>query len=184
MDANPYYKDGNRDSKNNYGTHFSDHTLNWIFHLFWNTILLDNPMEKPPEPLDFSLYALSSSLTAYCNDVLSGKNTMISGVPEIIEPKNAGQAGALVGYGDKDYEFSPFITSNQSSTASVVSYKALKDTNDNMYEYALYGRLLNDLGLDKTGMVKLGGMQRTIPGGVLTILYLSLIHISEPTRPY
>lgn len=178
LDANPYYKDGNRDSKNNYGTHFSDHTLNWIFHLFWNTILLDNPMEKPPEPLDFSLYALSSSLTAYCNDVLSGKNTMISGVPEIIEPKNAGQAGALVGYGDKDYEFSPFITSNQSSTASVVSYKALKDTNDNMYEYALYGRLLNDLGLDKTGMVKLGGMQRTIPGGVLTILYIVASSVS------
>ena len=179
LDHNPYYR-GNLDADS--GTFYDADTLQYIFHLLWNTVLEANPNEKPPEPLDFSLYALSNSLTAYLNNVLSpnASGSYASDHEILTQSVGAGNAGAFLGYGDESYGFVPFITAELSGTSSTLDYSALigQSAGDDLYLYARYGYLLNDLGLDSTGSVQVGGLSRMLPGSLLYLLFLLCSAIS------
>ena len=170
---NPYYEGGG-----NSGTWYDDQMYQWIFHLMWNTILTLNPNDAPPEPISLSFYDISASLTSYLNTVLSpAADESHSDHVLLGNGTGVGNAGAFLGYGDKDYEFTSYVTGNLSKTSSVVDYSALAGitedgSSSNMYLYSRYGRLLSDLGLDKTGTALSVGSPNLIQGGVLWILYL------------
>lgn len=175
-DHNPYYEGGG-DS----GRWYDDQMYQWIFHLMWNTILTLNPNDAPPEPISMSFYDISASLTSYMNRVLSpaaDESRSDHTLPEAGET-NVGNAGAFLGYGDSDFEFQAYLTGNLSKTSSVLDYAALlgvegsgSSSTNQMYLYARYGRLLNDLGLDKTGTALSFGSPNLVQGGLLSILYL------------
>lgn len=164
----PYYRDGLDVQK---GRYYDDPTLQWIFHLIWNSILLANPNDAPPEPVDHTLYAISSSMTAYINKVLANGEDELTGV----QSEHIGNAGGFLGYGDKDYGFSEMISSKMSKTSVVTDYSALldqeKSTNE-MYLYARYGYTLKDLGFDSVNVAGAKDLSRYIPGSLLYGAYL------------
>ena len=90
-----------------------------------------------------------------------------------------GNAGAFLGYGDKNYNFKSFITGQQSKTSSVIDYSSLigiegenvNTSTNEMYLYARYGYLLSDLGLDSTSTRLSFGSPRMIPGAVMFLVY-------------
>lgn len=183
---NPYYRNedmsvpGDSDAKPAGGTYYDSATNNWIFHMIWHTILMKTPVKYvPPEPLDFSFYAISSSLTTYMNSVLSSAAPETYADHQILDhAPGAGNAGAFLGYGDKKYGFQNLITTTSSAGSSVVSYDGLANmmtSGDSVYNdmmhYAQYGYLLRDLGLDQTGSVEVGGVGRWLPGGAIFLTY-------------
>lgn len=172
---NPYYSsDGyNPNMELYYGHLYDAETYNWIFHLLWNTILQDNtPESDTPEPLDFTLYALSCSITAYANRILSPDSESSFGhVPFSGGVKNAGNAGAVAGYGDSDYGFTSYVTSQLSGTTSAITYSALSSMGADFFYYGQYGYLLQDLGLDAMGSMEIGGIERMVPGGAILVVY-------------
>lgn len=110
-----------------------------------------------------SLYDVTTALTAYASNVV-GSNTNDKQVDESNSPvsahqvwilKNAdvGDAGAIVGYGDKQKGFIAFVTANETRSVTTSNYAAYKNIGDNnkTYAYVRYGRLLTTLGLDETG---------------------------------
>lgn len=177
-DHNPYFSTGNDATS---GTYYSDEMYAWIFHLMWNTILTLNPEKEAPEPIDQTMYSVSSSLTAYMNNVLSsaGDETNHSAhtLPEATTAY-IGNAGAFLGYGDKNYDFSAYITTQLSKTSSVVDYSGLLDIEDTsnstneMYLYSRYGRLLNDMGFDNTGTRMTYGSPHMIQGALMFLVYV------------
>lgn len=181
---NPYFAVGN-DSKvgGNPDYYYSDEFYRFIFHMFWNTVLTLNPNDEPPEPIDETIYSLSSSLTAYMNNVLSSSaKEADDGSTHVLGAASTdyvGNAGAFLGYQDSDYGKSSFITGKHSKTSSVIDYQALlgiegqnaaTSTNE-MYLYARYGYLLKDLGLDDTSTRLTFGSSRMIPGALMFLVY-------------
>lgn len=126
------------------------------------------------ETIGTSLYDVSTALTAYVNRVLSpntndkhpsNKVTELSG-------NNVGNAGAFVGYGDVDKDFTAFVVSNMSGSASTSTYSSwigVEDSgsNNTIYGYCRYGFLLSDLGLDQTAPATTGISLRTIVGVIV-----------------
>lgn len=181
--SNPYFANGN-DAKAgaapNY--YYSDETYRSIFHIMWNTVLTLNPNDDPPESINQSLYAVSSSLTSYMNDVLSSsakEDETVGNTHHLAAAATnyVGNAGAVLGYGDKDYDFNGFITGKQSKTSSVIDYSALLGVengshgSNQMYLYARYGYLLADLGLDSTSTRTAYGSPHMIPGILMFLVY-------------
>lgn len=172
LEHNPYYRDGS-----DHGNFYDDATYDWIFHMIWNSILIDNPEDELPEPVDHTLYALSSSLTAYMNNVLSSAADESHDDHTLSEASGdyIGNAGSFLGYGDEDYEYQDFITNKMSATSSVVDYQALvgleSNTNE-MYSYARYGYLLKDMGFDSIVASTSNGAERWIPGGLMYAMYV------------
>ena len=181
--SNPYFANGN-DAKSgaspNY--YYSDETYRSIFHIMWNTVLTLNPNDEPPESINQSLYAVSSSLTSYMNDVLSSsakEDETVSNTHRLAAAATnyVGNIGAVLGYGDKDYGFNSFITGRQSKTSSVIDYSALLGVengshgSNQMYLYARYGYLLADLGLDSTSTRTAYGSPHMIPGVLMFLVY-------------
>lgn len=181
--SNPYFANGN-DAKAgaapNY--YYSDETYRSIFHIMWNTVLTLNPNDDPPESVNQSLYAVSSSLTSYMNDVLSSsakEDETVGNTHHLAAAATnyVGNAGAVLGYGDKDYDFNGFITGKQSKTSSVIDYSALLGVengshgSNQMYLYARYGYLLADLGLDSTSTRTAYGSPHMIPGILMFLVY-------------
>lgn len=181
--SNPYFANGN-DAKSgaspNY--YYSDETYRSIFHIMWNTVLTLNPNDDPPESINQSLYAVSSSLTSYMNDVLSSsakEDETVSNTHRLAAASTnyVGNIGAVLGYGDKDYGFNSFITGRQSKTSSVIDYSALLGVengshgSNQMYLYARYGYLLADLGLDSTSTRTAYGSPHMIPGVLMFLVY-------------
>lgn len=175
LDHNPYYRDGTKGGEN---SSYDDHTLQFIFHLLWNTVLLDNPMDEPPEPIDVSFYSISASLTTYMNTILSSNADEDHADHKLIEATSGmADAGAFIGYGDKkDFEFKSYITGVLSKTSSVMDYGSLieleDDSENNLYYYSRYGRLLNDMGFDTTSADTSGIGARAIPGAFVTMFYV------------
>lgn len=175
LDHVPYYRDGTKGGLN---SEYDDHTLQFIFHMLWNTVLLDNPNDEPPEPIDVSFYSIASSLTAYMNDVLGTNADEDHSEHKLIEATTGvGDAGAFLGYGDeKDFGFKSYITGVLSKTSSVIDYSALVELEDdgsnNLYWYSRYGRLLADMGLDSTGTAVSGVGTRVIPGAFCMLFYV------------
>lgn len=180
---NPYFVNESalKGASPNY--YYNDETYRFIFHMMWNTILNLNPNDEPPESIDQSLYSVSSSLTAYMNSVLSSSaQEAENNNTHVLMAANTdyvGNAGAFLGYGDKDYSFQSFITGQQSKTSSVIDYSSLigiegenvNTSTNEMYLYARYGYLLSDLGLDSTSTRLTFGSPRMIPGAVMFLVY-------------
>lgn len=138
-----------------------------------------------------SLYSVSTALTAFASNVV-GPNTndkhgdLASGSSEkdhkLYELSNAGvgnsnvgNGGAIIGYGDKTRGFSAYISSNETMSVTTSSYGTYADNklgeNSKAYVYARYGRLLTDLGIDKTGNPSAADPMRTT-GKLLQGCYL------------
>lgn len=180
---NPYFVDENALMGSSPNYYYSDNTYRFIFHMMWNTILHLNPNDEPPESVDQSLYSVSSSLTAYMNQVLSASaqdasdnhtHTLMAADTDYV-----GNAGAFLGFGDKNYGFKSFLTGQHSKTSSIIDYSSLigiegddaANSTNEMYLYARYGYLLADLGLDKTSTRMSFGSPRMIPGAVMFLAY-------------
>lgn len=177
-DHNPYFSSGNNATS---GTYYSDEMYAWIFHLMWNTILTLNPEKEAPEPIDQTLYSVSSSLTTYMNNVLSSAGDETNHATHTLSEASTsyiGNAGAFLGYGDKDYDFHAYITTKLSKTSSVVDYSGLlnienaSNSTNEMYLYSRYGRLLNDMGFDKTGTRMSYGSPHLISGALMFLVYV------------
>lgn len=154
-------------------------TFRDIMYMFWNTVLLDNPMEVPPEAVDQSLYSVSASLTSYMTKTLShlAEENQSGHSTGEIDSVGWTSAGSFLGYGDK---FPPYKFANvgyiatESRTSSRASYGALKNIGSGykLYKYARYGHLLSDMGLDCTAYKSSVQTDGWIPGGILWFLYL------------
>lgn len=119
----------------------------------------DGNVEKPEET-NVSLYDTQTALSTYVNDVLgvNGNDKHHNNRVESTTPNGhdhvVGNAGAYVGYGDEDAGFHSFIMSNVSYGVSSSTYDAWMDvtsddgTDNQVYAYVRYGRLLRATGLD------------------------------------
>lgn len=191
----PYYryraiKDSSIDDDNNaqHGKWYDKNTYNWIFHMMWATILNDNPNPDDDAMVDVSFYTASSALTAYANKVVSpaGRTdeSVSSGVTHnLLDILAAGpaNAGGALGYGDSNMGFEGHIASQKSESSVTVDYASLiglenassghPGSGSSMYLYSRYGRLLADLGLDKTDDAKIVS-PRLVPGIAMSGAYL------------
>lgn len=120
------------------------------------------------ENVGTSLYSVTTALTAFANNVV-GANTNDKHADDSDETKNhrlwelsnhvetgkvhIGDAGAIIGYGDKTKGFISYISANETRSVTTSSYGAYLNVGDDgkSYAYARYGRLLNELGIDQTG---------------------------------
>ena len=181
--SNPYFADRSALQGASPNYYYNDETYRFIFHMMWNTILNLNPNDDIPENVDESLYSVSSSLTAYMNSVLSASAYEAEdGNTHVLMAANTdyvGNAGAFLGYGDKDFGFTSFITGNHSKTSSIIDYSSLigieganaSSSTNEMYLYARYGYLLSDLGLDDTSTRMPFGSPHMIPGILMFLVY-------------
>lgn len=158
---------------------YDEETYQTLFHVIFNQVRLLNPTPEAGETIAQDMYSVSASLTAYVNNVLSPNAGENHSDHLILDTYRVGNAGALLGYGDEDYDFVANIVTKLSSTSSTVSYEALETNSgqlDDALQYARYGRLLNDMGLDKYGVKHTIGSGRIISGGLMLVVYvLSLL---------
>ena len=127
-----------------------------------------------------SLYDITTALTGFVNNVVGVNNNANQANNDQndardhklteMESITTGMGGALIGYGDTDKEFQPFLASNDTKAMTVSSYAAYTNLGDKgaAYRYARYGRLLEDLGLDEVGNVAQISVGRTWGGKVLS----------------
>lgn len=126
------------------------------------------------EGVGTSLYSVTTALTAFANNVV-GANTNDKHSDDaggdkdhkLWELSNAvptgsvevGDAGAIVGYGDKAKGFIAYISANETRSVTTSSYGAYLNLGENgkTYAYVRYGRLLTELGIDQTGQPDGGG---------------------------
>ena len=132
------------------------------------------------ENVGSSLYDITTALTAFASNVVgvndnanqANENQGDSRTHKLTEMSGiaTGNGGAIVGYGDADKGFQPFLASNDTKAMTVSSYSAYMNIGDGgiAYTYAIYGRLLQDLGLDEVGNVAQISTGRTMGGKVLS----------------
>lgn len=136
------------------------------------------------ENVGTSLYSVTTALTAFANNVV-GANTNDKHADDSDETKNhrlwelsnnvttgrvhIGDAGAIIGYGDKTKGFISYISANETRSVTTSSYGAYLNVGDNgkSYAYARYGRLLNELGIDQTGNPSSTPAGRAIGGRIV-----------------
>lgn len=142
------------------------------------------------ENVGTSLYSVTTALTAFANNVVGAntndKHTDNSGGTDPVEMAkdhrlwelsdnvptgrvNVGDAGAIIGYGDKTKGFISYISANETRSVTTSSYGAYLNVGDNgkSYAYARYGRLLNELGIDQTGNPSSTPAGRAIGGRIV-----------------
>ena len=127
-----------------------------------------------------SLYDITTALTGFVNNVVGVNNNANQANNDQADARDhkltemanitTGMGGALIGYGDTDKDFQPFLSSNDTKAMTVSSYAAYTNLGDGgaAYRYARYGRLLEDLGLDEVGNVAQISVGRTWGGKVLS----------------
>ena len=137
----------------------TNESLQQLFHIVFNTIQNMNERPASGDAVSQSMYAITASLTSYVNSVLSSNADEAHKDHKILDTKTSGNAGALLGYGDKkNFDFTPYITQNKSNTSSMTAYDALTDGKlKNSLQYARYGKLLNEMGLDSYGVKHTSG---------------------------
>lgn len=159
---------------------YDEQTYQTLFHIILNQVRELNPSPLSGDAISQDLYSVSAALTAYVNNVLSPNADETHADHLLLDTGNVGNGGALLGYGDEDYGFVGDIVTTLSSTSSSVGYSALKDINggqlDNTLQYARYGRLLADMGVDSYGVKHTFGSGRIIPGVFMLVVFsLSLM---------
>lgn len=148
-----------------------------------------------------SLYAVTTALTAFANNVI-GANTndkhadLASGGGTVDKSKShrlwelstqagrtaagktyfaeAGDAGAIVGYGDSGRGFVSSISANETHSVTTSGYGAYVGIGDDerTYVYVRYGRLLNDLGIDSVANPANADLGRTIGGRSIQVAHM------------
>lgn len=119
-----------------------------------------------------SMYDSATALTAFASNVVGanvndkhadtnedGSSGEAKHRLEELTGINVGNAGCIIGYGDKENGFIGYIAANETRNVTTSSYGAYSkicadesgNGGDGAYVYARYGRLLNDLGIDSTG---------------------------------
>lgn len=128
------------------------------------------PESQSAENIGTSLYDVSTALSAYVNGVVGSNTNDKHADHKITELRaaEAGDAGALVGYGDVKKGFYPYIASSNSKSVTTSSYEGWLNVGDDgkTYAYVRYGYLLNDLGLDETAIEGNNGY-RSVAGKLL-----------------
>lgn len=146
-------------------------TLQYIYHIILNSIYIKNEKSHSAKAIDTNLYSISASLTSYINNIL-GPNSK-DNTHMIADVGNVGNAGAYLGYGDNDFDFSAFLATEVSKISTGVSFSALDNPSTNKsLIYARYGSLLADLGLDQYGVKTTMGNGRTITGFIMMIFFV------------
>lgn len=163
------------------------------FVLFWSgsSVYAAPTDASTEESVGSSLYSVSTALTAFANNVVGANSVdkhadndlltrfnidtghrlvelsdgLVSGWGSV----DIGDAGAIVGYGDKTKGFVPYISANETRSVTISSYGSYLNVGDtgNTYAYVRYGRLLNELGVDKTGNPAQESWDRTIGGRLM-----------------
>lgn len=144
------------------------------------------------ESVGTSLYSVTTALTAFANNVV-GANTNDKHSNDIDVAKdhrlwelsnamqslgfgrvNVGDAGAIVGYGDKTKGFVAYISANETRSVTTSSYGAYMNVGDDgkSYAYVRYGRLLNELGVDETGNPAQPDAGRSVGGRIVQCGYV------------
>lgn len=153
-----------------------------LYHIIKSNVMEDNPLKEPEDAIPTSLYAVSTALTSYANSVFGdapGAEHEDGELNELVansdDARNAGNAGAFLGYGDPSKEFrDSMLTAGDSKSSTVTLYENLlkvKPDTKALYTYARYGHLLSDLGLDKTGNPVSVISGRMVPGVILLLFY-------------
>lgn len=153
-----------------------------LYHIIKSNVMEDNPLKEPEDAIPTSLYAVSTALTAYANSVFGDSpgaehedGTLDELEADSSAARNAGNAGAFLGYGDPSKEFrDSMLTAGDSKSSTVTLYENLlkvKPDTKALYTYARYGHLLSDLGLDKTGNPVSVISGRMVPGVILLLFY-------------
>ena len=124
-----------------------------------------------------SLYDVSTALTAYVNNVVGANSNDKHNNNKVENVINAGNAGGLVGYGDKKSQnFESFVTANTTYGASSSTYDAwqgiINGNPDLAYQYVRYGRTLADAGLDETGAPTMDALR--FISGILSMVFYAL----------
>lgn len=124
---------------------------------------------------DYSMYKLSSSVSAYYSNALSPEGKTMEGWGAV--RNSTANAGAFLGYPDSDLtKFLKWAASPLSGSSSTISYDMFKNARVNDQEtfsidgaeaYAQYGAALSDLGLDNTVDSMGGGFWNKIGGLVI-----------------
>ena len=155
-----------------------------LFGLVATPVYATEPSEE--EGVGTSLYSVSTALTAFASNVV-GANTNDKHVDDgsgadiahkVVElgasGVDVGDAGAIIGYGDKTKGFIGYIAANETRSVTTSSYGAYLSIGDGnkAYTYARYGRLLNELGIDETGNPAKANGSRAIGGRVLQGFYV------------
>lgn len=133
----------------------------------------------------YDFYTLSSNVTAYFSEAAKpGDGDGLSadeGWTTIAQ--NAGEGGALIGYGDNDISnFSGWLVSATTGASNAIGYDSLR-VRDNesssansaysgVLAYAQYGSLLDALGLDSTSTGLGLHFQNMAFGSIMALLYL------------
>ena len=156
---------------------YDDASYQTLFHIVLENISKQNTVPVSADAIEQDMYSISTALTAYVSNTLSanaGENQKNHALPNV---SGAGNAGALIGYGDEDRGFQSGIFARQSKKATAIAYKALDSSSTkDMLTYARYGRLLNQMGLDEYGVKTTSLSGRTIAGLVMLIVFvLSLV---------
>lgn len=146
-------------------------TLQYIYHIILNSIYSKNEQAHSAKAIDTNLYSISASLTSYVNNVL-GPNSK-DNAHTAFDVGNVGNAGAYIGYGDSDFDFSAFLSTEAGKAATAVSFSALDNpSTTKSLIYARYGSLLADLGLDQYGVKTTMGNGRIISGGIMMLFFI------------
>lgn len=156
---------------------YNDQTYQTLFHIILNSVKNQNPVPVSEEAIAQDMYSISTALSAYVSNTLSpnaGENQIDHKLPDTFGP---GNAGALLGYGDKKKGFEEGIISDMSKTSSAIAYKALEDeSTKDLMNYARYGRLLQQMGIDEYGIKTTSFSWRTITGSfMMVVFFLSLL---------
>lgn len=155
---------------------FTDETYQTLFHIILNSVQQKNPAPEAEEAIDQNLSSVSSALTGYVSTVLSPNAPEKHEDHALLDTKTVGNAGAFLGYGDEENGFVEGLITSLSDTSSTMAYKAMElesgNTDfDNTLQYARYGKLLRELGLDQYGVKHSVLSGRMIPGIFMLVVF-------------
>lgn len=146
-------------------------TLQYIYHILFHSIYTKNEQAHSAEAIDTNFYSISASLTSYVNTLL-GPNAK-DNTHTVADVLKSGNGGAYLGYGDKDFDFHAFLSTDAGKSATGVSFQALdQPSTTKSLIYARYGSLLADLGLDQYGVKTTMGNGRLISGGIMLVVFV------------
>lgn len=106
--------------------------------------------------------------------------TEVTGVT-VLKDSNAGNAGLVLAYTSKPTSLGQWLASQVSASSMRYDYEALLNvpindsgsTTQTVYQYAVYGRALQQLGLDKTVIpAQQSNLIRAIGGGIMLVAYI------------
>lgn len=128
-----------------------------------------------------SLYETQTALTAYVNNVIGVNGNEKHDKHRVENPETVGNAGAYVGYGDKEKGCYDFVTSTLTygvSSSTYDSWQNVTEGDSPVYAYVRFGHMLSDAGLDVVAGDGFS-LNRALYGGVSLLLYCLAVLVPE-----